>query len=417
MTKYKLGEICDLNKESLSSKDSYLDIEYLDTSSITENTIDNIQYIQYCDAPSRAKRKVRHNTIVYSTVRPRLKHYGILTNPAENLIVSTGFVTIDVKEEFADTIDPYYLFLYLTKPLITDNLANIADTAVSAYPSINPSDLANIIIDCPKLNEQRKIASLIQNVDNKIALNRALNHNLEAMAKQLYDYWFVQFDFPDKEGKPYKSSGGKMVWNVKLKRYIPEGWECKNLLDIAIFTNGLACQKYRPTTEAKLPVIKIREMHDGFTTDTEWVKADIPDSVKIFNGDVLFSWSASLEVMLWCFGEGGLNQHIFKVTGKDGFPRSYYYYQLKDYVNVFKAIAEARKTTMGHITQDHLQQSTIAVPPTTELPILLEKKIAPLFEQIITLQEENAHLVKLRDELLPLLMNGQVSVNYDLSAD
>ena len=266
-------------------------------------------------------------------------------------------------------------------------------------------------------NEEESIGRMILSIERKIKTNQEINHNLEAMAKQLYDYWFVQFDFPNADGKPYKSSGGKMVWNVKLKRYIPEGWECKNLLDIAIFTNGLACQKYRPTTEAKLPVIKIREMHDGFTTDTEWVKADIPDSVKIFNGDVLFSWSASLEVMLWCFGEGGLNQHIFKVTGKNGFPRSYYYYQLKDYVNVFKAIAEARKTTMGHITQDHLQQSTIAVPPTTELPILLEKKIAPLFEQIITLQEENAHLVKLRDELLPLLMNGQVSVNYDLSAD
>ena len=152
------------------------------------------------------------------------------------------------------------------------------------------------------------------------------------MAKQLYDYWFVQFDFPDENGKPYKSSDGEMVWNDKLKREIPKGWKCGSLLDIAEYTNGLACQKYRPIDENKLPVIKIKEMHDGFSSETEFVKFDISESVKVHNGDVLFSWSASLEVMLWANGDGGLNQHIFKVTSKNGYPRSYYYYQLVDYI-------------------------------------------------------------------------------------
>lgn len=242
-----------------------------------------------------------------------------------------------------------------------------------------------------------------------------INQNLEALAKQLYDYWFVQFDFPDKNGRPYKSSGGKMVWNEKLKRNIPVGWHCGNLFEIAVFTNGLACQKFRPKDdELPLPVIKIREMHDGISVDTEEVTSNIPESVKVYNGDVLFSWSASLEVMLWAYGLGGLNQHIFKVTSANDFPKSFYYFQLLDYVDVFKKMAEARKTTMGHITQDHLQQSIIAVPNNKNIADRFEKLVSPIFNQIITLQEEIMNLTKQRDELLPLLMNGQASVNSDL---
>lgn len=242
---------------------------------------------------------------------------------------------------------------------------------------------------------------------------REINDNLEAVAKQLYDYWFVQFDFPDEEGKPYKSSGGAMVWNEKLKRMIPQGWHCGTLLDIAEYTNGLACQKYRPIDNKKLPVIKIKEMHDGLSADTEWVKVDIPDKVKVFDGDVLFSWSASLEVMLWAYGNGGLNQHIFKVTSKDGYPRSFYFYQLIHYVGVFKQMAEARKTTMGHITQDHLRQSTIALPPNVDIANKLEKKLCPIFDAIVKNSQEIMALTKQRDELLPLLMNGQATVNSD----
>ena len=158
-------------------------------------------------------------------------------------------------------------------------------------------------------------------------------------------------------------------------------------------------------------------MHDGLSADTEWVKTDIPDDVKVFDGDVLFSWSASLEVMLWAYGNGGLNQHIFKVTSKNGYPRSFYFYQLIHYVGVFKQIAEARKTTMGHITQDHLRQSTIALPPNIDVANKLEEKLCPIFDAIVKNNQEIMALTKQRDELLPLLMNGQATVNYHLSDD
>ena len=119
--------------------------------------------------------------------------------------------------------------------------------------------------------------------------------------------------------------------------------------------------------------------------------------------------------MLWAYGLGGLNQHIFKVTSANDFPKSFYYFQLLDYVDVFKKMAEARKTTMGHITQDHLQQSTIAIPDNKDIADKFEELISPIFRQIIKLQEEISNLTKQRDELLPLLMNGQVSVNSDLA--
>ena len=244
-----------------------------------------------------------------------------------------------------------------------------------------------------------------------------------AMARQLYDYWFVQFDFPDVNGKPYKSSGGKMVWNNKLRREIPEGWIIGSLPDIAVFTNGIACQKFRPENNIdKIPVIKIREMRDGITDECEWVKSDIPDSVRVQNGDILFSWSASLEVMIWCNGEGGLNQHIFKVTSKNDYPQSYIFFQILDYIGVFKSIAEARKTTMGHITQDHLNQSAIVLPDSSCVLTQFEKKVVPIFQQYVANNVEISLLKKKRDELLPLLMNGQVSVmppevNCDLSHD
>ena len=411
LKKYKLADIADFNKSSISRSETFKEIIYLDTSSITENVVSGTVIINTKEAPSRAQRKVTNNTIIYSTVRPRLKHYGILRRPQNNFIVSTGFATIDIKDLYKDKIDPRYLYLLLTQPAITNYIGNIADTAVSAYPSINPSDLSSLCFMFPDYDIQKTITDIWNNYDYKIEINRAINQNLEAMAKQLYDYWFVQFDFPNEEGKPYKSSGGEMVWNDKLKRNIPVGWHCGNLFEIAGFTNGLACQKFRPKDdEVPLPVIKIREMHDGISVDTEKVTSNIPESVKVYNGDVLFSWSASLEVMLWAYGLGGLNQHIFKVTSANDFPKSFYYFQLLNYVDVFKKMAEARKTTMGHITQDHLQQSTIAIPDNKDIADRFEELISPIFEQIVKLQEEISNLTKQRDELLPLLMNGQITI-------
>lgn len=185
LKKYKLGEIADFNKRTLNKADSIKEIVYLDTSSITENVISDTVTLNVADAPSRAQRKVQHYTIIYSTVRPRLKHYGILKNPNSNLIVSTGFVTIDIKEEYKEYIDPRYLYLLLTQPSITEYIGNIADTAVSAYPSINPSDISALSFNVPEFNIQNKIADVWENYDQKIALNRAVNYHLSFLEVEI----------------------------------------------------------------------------------------------------------------------------------------------------------------------------------------------------------------------------------------
>lgn len=256
---------------------------------------------------------------------------------------------------------------------------------------------------------QEKIVDYLSLLDKKISLNNCINKELEQLAKTVYDYWFVQFDFPNKEGKPYKTSGGEMEWNVELKRDIPVGWEVKSLYDIATYTNGLAMQNHRPTTEGFLPVIKIKEMNEGYSKATEFAKSDFPEDYIVSEGDVLFSWSASLNVMLWADKKGALNQHIFKVTSEK-YPRYYFYHQIVNYLNHFKLMAANRKTTMGHITKDHLIESRIAVPNDNILIQKCGEQVEQILNLIVKNNMQNHELITLRDFLLPLLMNGQVKV-------
>lgn len=274
----------------------------------------------------------------------------------------------------------------------------------------NLSDAINFKLFLPEIDIQNRIGNFIHNINLKIFNNDDAISQLETMAKTLYDYWFVQFDFPDENGKPYRTSGGEMVWNEQLKREIPKGWEVGNLYSIADFINGLACQKFRPKDgEKAIPVIKIKEMHDGITAETEQVSENIPSKHKISDGDILFSWSATLEVMYWYGGSGGLNQHIFKVNPKSYFPKEYVYEQLSSYIVNFVKMAEARKTTMGHITTDHLEQSKIPLP-LESLIKQFKEKVYPIHLKIGQTKQENRELTKLRDWLLPMLMNGQARV-------
>ena len=420
LTKYKLGEILDVTRgASLSGEYYATEGEYI------RLTCGNFDYQNNCFKENKSKDNLYY---VGDFKSEFLMEEGDIITPlteqAIGLLGSTAIIpesgkyiqSQDVAKIICkeDLLDKDFAFYLISSALVKQQLSAAAQQTKIRHTS--PDKIKDCTVWIPELSEQKRIGKLLRSIDRKIELNRAINQNLEAMAKQFYDYWFVQFDFPNEEGKPYKSSGGKMVWNEKLKRNIPVGWHCGNLFEIAVFTNGLACQKFRPKDdEESLPVIKIREMHDGISIDTEEVTSNIPESVKVYNGDVLFSWSASLEVMLWAYGLGGLNQHIFKVTSANDFPKSFYYFQLLDYIDVFKKVAEARKTTMGHITQDHLQQSTIAIPDNKDIAVRFEELISPIFEQVVKLHEEISYLIKQRDELLPLLMNGQVSVNSDLS--
>ena len=194
-----------------------------------------------------------------------------------------------------ELVNPHYLAAYINfwgQRQIQNNKVG----AIQQHFNVHSAE--EMLIFLPDITEQEKIAKTIVALNGKIENNFSVCVELEAMAKTLYDYWFTQFDFPNAVGKPYRSSGGEMEWNEQLKREIPKGWDIGNLYAIADPINGLACQKHRPKENEKaLPVVKIKEMHEGITEETELVSVNIPEKHKIFDGDILFSWSATLEVM------------------------------------------------------------------------------------------------------------------------
>ena len=299
-----------------------------------------------------------------------------------------------------------YLNAYLNSYLGRKYFENQASGSGQRY-TLTKESIGSIKISAPSLSAQTAIAKLLLDIDKKISKNKQINDNLEKQAKLIYDYWFNQFEFPDENDKPYRSSGGKMKWNKELGREIPEGWKVESIYLIAELINGLACQKYRPKIgEKSLPVVKIKEMHDGVTSETEKVSANIPAKYIINDGDILFSWSATLEVTYWYGGEAGLNQHIFKVVPNKGFPREYVYHQLKEYIGIFSKIALSKKTTMGHITSDHIKQSRITIAPES-LASKYANVVLNISNKIKILNKERKELLSLRDYLLPLLMNGQ----------
>lgn len=341
-----------------------------------------------------------------------------MTEQAEGLLGSTAIIPesgiylhnqrIGLITWNEEVVDKYYLYyLFMTNSV----RKQIRDTASGTkVKHTSPERIYDVDVFLPDTRVQRKNATLLWAIDQKIGLNSRIIVELEKMAKTIYNYWFVQFDFPNVEGLPYRSSGGAMEWNTLVKREIPKGWEIGNLYDIADYVNGLACQNFRPKEgEEFLPVIKIKEMHEGINKDTEQVSTNIPDKNKIENGDILFSWSATLEVMYWVGGDAGLNQHIFKIVPRNFYSKEYVYHQLTTYVINFVKMAKARRTTMGHITSDHLSQSQIVLPPKSVIDTF-NLRVSPMHKKILTCSRENQELTKLRNWLLPMLMNGQITV-------
>ena len=265
--------------------------------------------------------------------------------------IDTLFYTI-INENI---VIPKYLFYKLSQSdLSTYNEG-------SAVPSLTTATLNQIKIEIPSLKEQKRIADILTPLDNKIELNNQMNQTLEEIASLLYKRWFVDFEFPDDKGNPYKSSGGEMV-DSELGM-IPKGWEVKNLTEIAKFVNGLAMQKFRPQiNEESLPVLKIKELiSNSVSKSTERCKKNIKDEVKVFDGDIIFSWSGTLAVKIWSGGDAGLNQHLFKVSSSI-YPKWLYYLIVLYNLNNFKSIASDKATTMGHINRSHLEKTYFTIP-------------------------------------------------------
>lgn len=393
----KLNDIAYFVEDKISSENIKLD-QYVTTDSLLQNKKGRT-FAQNLPPQKCSLVHFKKGDVLLGNIRPYLKkiwYANIEGGCSQDVLVLRAKNNLESK----------FLYALLMQDSFFDY--EMKATKGSKMPRGDKSHIINF--PCLDLNNKTEIGKFLSSLDDKIALNNRINAKLEQMAKRLYDYWFVQFDFPNADDKPYKSTGGKMVWNETLKREIPDGWEVGNLYDIAEYVNGLACQNYRPKeSEKSLPVIKIREMNEGITADTEKVSASIPGKYRIYAGDILFSWSASLEIKIWTGETGGLNQHIFKVIPKGYFSKGYVYQQLSAYLVNFQKMAESRKTTMGHITSDHIKQSRILIP-LKEIISAFNEKTFSIFNYQLSIEKETQKLTALRDRLLPLLMNGQVVV-------
>ncbi|MDV4770670.1 restriction endonuclease subunit S, partial [Enterococcus faecium] len=302
-------------------------------------------------------------------------------------------------------------FLYAL--LFQDSFFNqmVLSSKGTKMPRGDKNAIMNLEFEVPSYNKQEKIGDILFYFQDKIDLNNQIISNLEELASTLFKRWFVDFEFPDENGNPYKSSGGKMVDSELGK--IPEGWEATSLSDIANYKNGLAMQKFRPDeNEKSLPVLKIKELNQGFTdSNSDRCSIDISDEVKIENGDVVFSWSGTLLVKIWTGGDAGLNQHLFKVTSNK-FPKWYYYLWTKFYMNKFIGIAKDKATTMGHIKRQHLSEAKVIIPSINMLE-KFGKVLGPTIDMITEKGIENLELSNLRDSLLPKLLSGEIELPED----
>ena len=298
-----------------------------------------------------------------------------------------------------DLVDVQYLVYYFhTREGQYKILANASQVGVPALARAT-STFRLIDIKLPSLADQRRIASILSSLDRKIELNNKINVDLEEMAQAIFKNWFVDFE-PFKNGKFVDSELGM----------IPEGWEVGTLTEIASYINGLAMQKYPPENiEYSLPVLKIKELGQGFCgTDSDRCSCNIKDECRIHNGDVIFSWSGTLLVDVWCGGDCGLNQHLFKVTSKD-YPKWFYYYWTKHHLREFIHIAKDKAVTMGHIKRGHLEEAMVAIPDNDSMEKAHEL-FEPILSKMISLRLESSRLSLLRDTLLPRLMSGELEV-------
>jgi len=384
--KTRLGDVILTNTSSYSSKEGWEFVNYLDTGNITKNIVDKIQRIDLNTEklPSRAKRKVKYNSILYSTVRPNQHHYGIIKEHLENFLVSTGFTVIDVDEVEVDADFLYYL---LSQDRIIERLHSIAEQSVSAYPSIKSADIENIEVELPPLTEQKKIASVLCALSSRIQKNTEINNNLQEQAQAIFINEFLSL------------------------KTLHDDWKQANLIDIADYLNGLAMQKYRPTgDEIGISVLKIRELRQGFCdNNSELCSPNIKSEYIIHDGDVIFSWSGSLLVDFWCGGICGLNQHLFKVTSSK-YDKWFYYAWTKHHLDHFISVAADKVTTMGHIKRDELGKAEVFIPNESDYS-RIGALLQPIYDLIISNRIENKKLASLREILLPKLMSGELDIS------
>ncbi|EGO7852006.1 restriction endonuclease subunit S [Enterococcus faecalis] len=404
--KYSIKEIADINRNSLKKeelkKEELKKIVYLDTANLTKNKINElVDYDTKTDkVPSRAKRKVEDNDILISTVRPNQEHYGILKNTPDNLIVSTGFAVITPK---SDLVDPYYLYAVLTQKKITNYLQVVAENSTSAYPSIKPSIIANLEIDLLTLNKQKSIGKFFKSLEYKIELNNQIISNLEELASTLFKRWFVDFEFPDENGNPYKSSGGKMV-DSELGE-IPEGWH----IDIISNLMENFDRKRVPLSKMQREKRKGEYPYYGAASLMDYVDDFLFDGIHLLLGeDGTVITKEGNPVLQYVWGKFWVNNHAHVLKGRGYVSTEWLYLWFKQ-TNVSGIVTGA---VQPKISQTNLNRLKVVFPD-KELLIKFQKNIGIMFDKLVVLSNEMTTLTELRDTLLPRLLSGEIELSED----
>lgn len=308
---------------------------------------------------------------------------------------------------------PRFLYYFLTSPAGQASLLAASHGAVQL--NIAPRAVVEkILTPTPRIEEQRAIISVLGSLDDRITLLRETNATLEAIAQALFKSWFVDFD-PVRAKMEGRAPEGMDEATAALfpdsfeeseLDLVPRGWRVIALDEIANYLNGLALQKFPATGQDDLPVIKIAQLRKGDSVGADMASRNIKPEYIIQNGDVLFSWSGSLEVAIWCGGEGALNQHLFKVTSTN-YPKWLYYLWTRHHLEHFRQVAASKATTMGHIQRAHLSGAKVFVPP-KEVLLAANTVLQPIIERLIETALQAQTLSTLRDTLLPRLISGQL---------
>lgn len=366
-----ISNICKINQSTYSILDKWEFVNYLDTSSIVENNIDSIQHfiIGKDKLPSRARRKVNVDDILYSTVRPNQRHYGIMKDVLTNMLVSTGFAVITTDKLVADSNFIYY---YLTQNDIVNLLHSIAEQSVSTYPSIKPSDIGKLKIILPPLDEQQKIGQLLKILDDKIELNKKINKTLEEMAKAI---WAEKFGNSNENG---------------LLGDIIELFDYKRV----------------PIPSEKRKLMKNIYPYYGAASLMDYVDNYLFDGIYVLLGeDGTVTDNLGYPMLQYVWGKFWVNNHAHIMRGRNGFTVESLYILLK-HTNVRSIVTGA---VQPKINQMNLKNLSVFIPKIEDLENF-NKLIDPMFSSIRVRSIENIHLSSLRDTLLPKLMSGEIRV-------
>jgi type I restriction enzyme S subunit len=371
---------------------------------------EGIARITETDARRLSKYLTKAGDIVYSR-RGDVERCALIRKREEGWLCGTGCLRV---RPGSGVVDPDFCSHFLSHPETKEWISRHAVGAT--MPNLNTQILSALPVLLPSLQEQKSIAHILSTLDKKIELNRKTNETLEAMAKALFKSWFVDFD-PVKakaEGRPTGLPAAisdlfpDSFEDSELGE-IPSGWEVKALDEIAHFLNGLALQKFPPEDgAATLPVIKIAQLKKGDSTGADRCSTAVPSDYVVRDGDVLFSWSGSLAVDIWCGGDGALNQHLFKVTSKT-YGKWFFYQWVKHHLPVFQEIAQGKATTMGHIQRHHLSGAKVLIPPPSLLAAM-DSAFTALLDRAFGLRRQSKDLGSFRDTLLPKLISGEIRI-------